>query len=81
MKGEMKYCVDTVELRKLMIEKGIESFGEMARISGVNRGTVAKVVKGLARPSTDVMDRFIDALEMESTVAGAVFFKQVLRNT
>ena len=81
MKDEVKYCVDTVELQKLMIENGINSFGEMSRRSGVGRDTVSDVVKGLKRPSTGVMDKFVATLHMEPQVAGAVFFKPILRNT
>lgn len=80
MKNRMSYIVDTVALRKLLIEKGIDSFSAMSELSGVGRDTVAGVLKGEIRPSTAVMDKFIVALELEPEAAGLIFFKPVLRN-
>ena len=76
----MSYRVDTIELKKVMIEKGIESFSDLAEKSGVGRDTISGVVRGLIRPSTAVMDKIIAALELEPSKAGAIFFKPILRN-
>lgn len=76
----MSYIVDTVELKKAMVEKGIETYGELSEISGVGRDTISGVVRGLIRPSTSVMDKIIIALELEPSKAGAIFFKPNLRN-
>lgn len=76
----MSYTVDAVELKKLMIEKGIETIGELAEKSGVGRDTISGVVNGKIRPSTAVMEKIMVALEMTPSDAGAIFFKPDLRN-
>lgn len=75
------YNVDTVALKKLFIDKGIDSYSAFAELSGVNRDTVAGVLKGEIRPSTAVMDKFIMALELEPAEAGVIFFVPILRIT
>ena len=77
----MSYIVDTVALKKLFIDKGIDSYSAFAELSGVGRDTVAGVLKGEIRPSTAVMDKFIIALELEPEAAGLIFFKPNLRNS
>lgn len=76
----MTYRVDTVALKKLMIENGIDTIGELAEKAGLDRNTTAAVVNGKRRPSTAVMDKLIVALNMEPDVAGAIFFVPNLRN-
>lgn len=77
----MSYVVDTVALKKVLIDKGIDSYIALAELSGVGRDTVAGVLKGEIRPSTAVMDKFIVALELKPELAGLIFFKPILRNT
>lgn len=77
----MTYKVDTVALKKLMIENGIDTIGELAEKAGLDRNTTSAVVNGKRRPSTAVMDKLIVALDMEPDVAGAIFFVPNLRNT
>ena len=77
----MIYSVNTVELKKLMIEKGIETIGELAEKSGVGRDTVSGVVNGKIRPSTAVMEKIMVALDMKPIDAGVIFFVPNLRNT
>lgn len=77
----MSYSVNTVELKKLMIEKGIETISELAEKSGVGRDTVSGVLSGKIRPSTAVMEKIMNALEMKPAEAGVIFFKPNLRNT
>lgn len=77
----MSYIVDTVELKKLLIDKGIDSNSAFAEISGVGRDTIGGILNGTVRPSTAVMDKIIIALDLEPEVAGRIFFKPILRNT
>lgn len=77
----MSYIVDTVALKKLLIDKKIDSISEFAEISGVGRDTLSGILKGTIRPSTAVMDKIIIALELEPAAAGLIFFKPSLRNT
>lgn len=77
----MSYSVDTVALKKLLIDKGIDSNTAFAEKSGVGRDTISGILKGTIRPSTAVMDKIIIALELEPAAAGLIFFKPNLRNT
>lgn len=76
----MSYSVNTVELKKLMIENGIETIGELAEKSGVGRDTISGVVNGKIRPSTAVMEKIMIALNMKPSDAGVIFFVPNLRN-
>lgn len=76
----MSFEVDTVELRKAMIERNITTIGELAELSGVDRNTLGRVVNGKCRPSTLVMEKLVVALDMQPCKAGAIFFKPNLRN-
>lgn len=75
------YRTDTNGLRKLMIDKGILTITELSEKSGINRNTVSLVLKGEIQPSSDVMFKLADTLEMCPQVAGAIFFTQNLRDT
>lgn len=76
----IEYRVDTIALRKLMVENNINTFTEMAEKSGVVRDTVASVVKGDSRPSTAVIEKFMAALNIDPVNAGPIFFVPVLRD-
>lgn len=76
----IEYRVDTKTLRKLMIDKNIETIGQLADVSGVGRDTISGVLSGQIRPSTAVMDKLIYALDIEPENAGPIFFVPDLRN-
>lgn len=75
----MACAVDTVALRKVMVEKNIRSIEEFSKKSGVNRNTLSEVVNAKSRPSASVMDRIVVALEMSPEMAGRIFFAKDLR--
>lgn len=77
----MSYSVNTVELKKLMVEQGIDTFVELAEKADISRNTASGVVNGKIRPSTAVMEKIMIALNMKPVVAGAIFFVPNLRNT
>lgn len=76
----MSYSVNTVELKKLMIEHGFDTISEFAEAAGVGRDTVSGVVNGKIRPSTAVMEKFMITLDMKPKEAGLIFFNPNLRN-
>lgn len=76
----MGYSVDTVELKKLMIDQGIDTIVELAEKAGISRDTASGVVNGKIRPSTAVMEKIMTALDMKPVEAGVIFFKPKLRN-
>ena len=76
----MTYTVDTIALKKMMAENGIDTITELANKADLSRDTVSGVLKGKIRPSTAVMDKLSMALNMKPCDAGRVFFVPNLRN-
>lgn len=76
-----KYIVDTIALRKIMVEKGYNTVSSLAIAANVSRNTLGKVLDGSIRPSADVMDKLSATLEMAPETSGRVFFTQNLRYT
>ena len=74
------YKTDTIELKKLMVEKKIDTIIQLSELSGVGRDTLSKILSGKAQPSSGVMIKLSSALEMEPEVAGRIFFAPNLRN-
>ena len=70
----MERKTDVIELKKLMVERGLERISDLARVSGVSRNVISKIVNGKAQPSADVMYKLAEALHMEPAQAGRVFF-------
>lgn len=68
------YKTDIIELKKLMVEKGLDKIIDLSAASGVDRNTLSKIVGGEIQPSSTVMDRLIWALEMKPESAGKIFF-------
>lgn len=77
----MSYRVDTIALRKLMVDNGISTISELAEKAELSRDTASGVLKGKIRPSTNVMEKFIIALNINPCDAGNIFFVPDLRNT
>ena len=74
------FSTDTIALKKLMIDNGIETITDLSEKSDVNRNTLTKVLSGKAQPSADVMQKLIIALGIEPSTAGAIFFVPNLRD-
>lgn len=72
------YCVDVKELKKCMIDAGIETNAELSDKSGVNRNTISSILNNKSYPSSDVMIRIVTALDLPSNKAGEIFFSKVL---
>lgn len=77
----MQYQVDTIALKKLMVEQGLERITDLSKASSVDRNTLSKVLNGNVKPSTTVIEKLMVALNISSDLAGKIFFKQNLRNT
>lgn len=75
------YKTDIKAIKKLMIEKEIETITELAEKTGVGRTTISKVLNGNEQPSAEVMGKLISVLDIEPKTAGEIFFSQNLRNT
>lgn len=74
-----RYKTDVIELRKLMVEKGIKTILELSEKSGINRNTLGKILDGTIQPSSEAMDRLVYTLEIQPEKAGKIFFMIDLR--
>lgn len=74
----MKYTVDTVELKKAMIDAGIETATELADKSGVSRTTVSGILAGEIRPTSLVIEKIARVLSLDGDAIGRIFFKMEL---
>ena len=75
------YKTDVIELKKAMIEAGLDKIIDFAEASGVDRNTISKILSGEIQPSSNVMERFVVALRLPPERAGRIFFNPNLRNT
>lgn len=76
-----KYMVDVVELKKIMVEKGLDKIIDLSNASTVDRNTLSKVLSGEVKPSTSVIEKLMSTLEIPPENAGHIFFKMDLRNS
>lgn len=77
----MKYSVDVVELKKIMVEQRLEKIIDLSNKSTVDRNTLSKVLNGDIKPSTTVIEKLMTTLNIPPEKAGAIFFNKNLRNT
>lgn len=70
------YRTDNIEIRKLMIEKGIDTIVDLSEKTGINRNTLSKVVNGEIQPSSDVMDKLVSVLDIPPEKAEYIFLVQ-----
>lgn len=72
------YIVDTKELKKSMIDNGIDTIAQLSEASGVNRNTLGDILNEKIYPSSDVMARLADTLRLSGAAAGKIFFTKKL---
>lgn len=75
------YFVDTTELKKIMIDKGLEKIIDLSEASTINRNTLSMVLSGDMKPSTTVIEKLMYALDIPPEKAGLIFFKSNLRKS
>lgn len=78
---EQKYRVDIIELKKIMVEQGLEKIIDLSAASNVDRNTISKIMNEEIKPSTAVIEKLMIALKIPPEKAGIIFFKPNLRNT
>lgn len=74
----MTYQVDTIALRKAMLDKKITTIEGLSNASGVNRNTVSDVLNGKIRPTSTVIEKISMALDLDGSAIGRIFFSQKL---
>lgn len=68
------YRVDITLLRVAMAEAGIITVEDLSKKSGVNRNTLSGVLNGTIYPSSAVMSKVAEALNLQGEAAGRIFF-------
>lgn len=71
-------AVDGKAIRIKMIELEIDSYSELARLSGVDRNTISAIINNDARPSANTMDKLYRVLMLSPEEGGRIFFGQSL---
>jgi transcriptional regulator with XRE-family HTH domain len=74
-----KRVTDTIAIKKIMVEKGYKTINSLATASGINRTTLGKVLDGKIQPSSDVMFKLVETLDISAPDAGNIFFAADLR--
>ena len=72
---------EAAELKKIMIDKGLEKIVDLSDASTVDRNTLSKVLSGDMKPSTTVIEKLMYALDIPPERAGVIFFKPNLRKS
>ena len=76
---DAKFIVDVTALRMLMYDRNITTISELARVSGVNRNTLSDVFNGKTQPSSKVMYKLVDCLQIPPAIAGRIFLTTATR--
>lgn len=74
----MEYVVDTIELRKAMLDSGIVTIQDFVKASGVSDVTLGGILSGKIRPSTGVIEKIAKTLSLDGDDIARIFFKQKL---
>lgn len=74
----MSYTVDTIQLRKAMLDAGFTTIVELSHDSGVSRVTIGGILDGKLRPSSAVIEKIADSLSLSGNDIGLIFFSQKL---
>lgn len=76
-----EYQVNIIELKKIMVEQGMERIVDLSKASTIDRNTLSKVLSGDVKPSTTAIEKLMGALKIPPEKAGIIFFASNLRNT
>lgn len=76
----MEYHVDTIKLKKKIIECGFDTNIRLSEATGINRTTLGHILSGKQLPSSSAMYKLAEVLLMSGTEAGDIFFANNLRS-
>ena len=72
------YEVDTIELRKCMLDKGFHTITEMATACGLSRDTMSDILSNKVKPGATAMYAIAAVLGLDPEALGRIFFKRVV---
>lgn len=68
------YHVNVKELKKAMIDAGLDSIAKLSEATHINRNTLSDILNERSYPSSDVMIRLAKALSLSTEMCGLIFF-------
>ena len=68
------YSVNTIELKKAMIEAGFTNNLALAKAANISRNTLTRILKGQTKPSLEAMYAIAEVLKLKPQQAGEIFF-------
>jgi len=71
---------DVIALKKRMVEKYLDRISDLSKASGINCTTLRSVVFGRSQPSSEVIKKLVNALDIRPEEVVEIFFNQNLRN-
>lgn len=77
MDSARKYRTNIIELKKIMVEQGLDRTSDLSDASGISRNILSKILSGKARPSTIIIEKLIFTLCIPMERVGEIFFKPV----
>lgn len=72
------YHVNVKELKKAMIDAGLDTVALLSAETHINRNTLSDILNERSYPSSDVMIRLAKALSLSTEQCGYIFFAQEL---
>jgi transcriptional regulator with XRE-family HTH domain len=78
--ARQSYVMNTKEFEKLLVDRDIKTNIELAARCNIDRNTAGKIRKGIEQPSSSVMYKLVDGLNIPAELAGRIFFTRYLRN-
>lgn len=72
--------INTVELKKLMVENNLTKIKDLSAASGVTRKTLSGILNKKKLPSSETIYKLINALNIPIDKAGVIFFSPDLPN-
>lgn len=74
----VNYKVDTIKLKKSMLDNNIQSITELSEKSGISKAVLSRIFNNKQRPTTTTIERLISVLHISKMDAGDIFFKEEL---
>lgn len=73
-----RYTVDIVALKKIMVEKNLDKITALSKEAKINRNTLGNILNGKSMPTSNVMYKLVETLDINPEIAGSIFFSKKL---
>lgn len=69
---------NVIELKKVLVERGLDKITDLSKASTLDRNTISAILRGKTQPSAYAMAKLVETLHLEPSRAGEIFFSQEL---